>query len=86
MFVSKPSPKLDLDMLKAAAPASADRRTFVLALICSWLASLVDRGSESYHVPSACAVREAIYERTRQACRWIYRQGLGTARFSTPAE
>ena len=40
MFVSKLPPKPDFDMLAAAAPASADRRTFVLALIgnliCSW--------------------------------------------------
>jgi hypothetical protein len=40
MFVSKLPPKPDFDMLTAAAPASADRRTFVLALIgnliCSW--------------------------------------------------
>jgi hypothetical protein len=31
MFVSKLPPKPDFDMLAAAAPASADRRTFVLA-------------------------------------------------------
>ncbi len=40
MFVSKLPPKPDFDLLFAAAPASADRRTFVLALIgnliCSW--------------------------------------------------
>jgi hypothetical protein len=40
MFVSKLPPKPDFDLLAAAAPASADRRTFVLALIgnliCSW--------------------------------------------------
>ena len=40
MFVSKLPPKPDFDVLAAAAPASADRRTFVLALIgnliCSW--------------------------------------------------
>jgi hypothetical protein len=40
MFVSKLPPKPNFDMLAAAAPASADRRTFVLALIgnliCSW--------------------------------------------------
>ncbi|WP_311966969.1 hypothetical protein [Bradyrhizobium archetypum] len=40
MFVSKLPPKPDFDMLAAAAPASADRRTFILALmgnlICSW--------------------------------------------------
>ena len=40
MFVSKLPPKPDFDTLAAAAPASADRRTFVLALmgnlICSW--------------------------------------------------
>ena len=29
MFVSKLPPKPDFDMLAAAAPASADRRTFV---------------------------------------------------------
>jgi hypothetical protein len=40
MFVSKLPPKPDFDLLAAAAPASADRRTFILALmgnlICSW--------------------------------------------------
>ena len=40
MFVSKLPPKPDFDVLAAAAPASADRRTHVLALIgnliCSW--------------------------------------------------
>jgi len=40
MFVSKLPPKPDFDVVAAAAPASADRRTFVLALIgnliCSW--------------------------------------------------
>ncbi len=40
MFVSKLPPKPDFDMLAAARSASADRRTFVLALmgnlICSW--------------------------------------------------
>lgn len=40
MFVSKLPPKPDFDVVVAAAPASADRRTFVLALIgnliCSW--------------------------------------------------
>src|SRR5207244_8933653 len=40
MFVSKLPPKPDFEVLAAAAPASADRRTFVLALvgnlICSW--------------------------------------------------
>ena len=40
MFVSKLPPKPDFDTLTAAAPASSDRRTFVLALIgnliCSW--------------------------------------------------
>lgn len=40
MFVSKLPPKPDFDLLAAAAPASADRRTLVLALIgnliCSW--------------------------------------------------
>lgn len=40
MFVSKLPPKPDFDVLAAAAPASADRRTSVLALIgnliCSW--------------------------------------------------
>lgn len=40
MFVSKLPPKPDFDLLAAAAPASADRRTSVLALIgnliCSW--------------------------------------------------
>lgn len=40
MFVSKLPPKPDFDLMAAAAPASADRRTFVLALmgnlICSW--------------------------------------------------
>ena len=40
MPVSKLPPKPDFDLLAAAAPASADRRTFVLALmgnlICSW--------------------------------------------------
>ena len=40
MFVSKLPPKPDFDVLAAAAPASADRRTHVLALIgnliCGW--------------------------------------------------
>lgn len=40
MFVSKLPPKPDFEVLAAAAPASADRRTFVHALmgnlICSW--------------------------------------------------
>ena len=40
MFVSKLPQKPDFDTLTAAAPASSDRRTFVLALIgnliCSW--------------------------------------------------
>lgn len=36
MFVSKLPPKPNFDVLAAAAPASADRRTSVLALICSW--------------------------------------------------
>lgn len=40
MFVSRLPPKPDFDVVAAAAPASADRRTFVLALIgnliCSW--------------------------------------------------
>ncbi len=40
MFVSKLPPKPDFEVLVAAAPASADRRTFVLALIgnliCNW--------------------------------------------------
>jgi hypothetical protein len=40
MFVSKLPPNPDFDMVEAAAPTSADRRTFVLALmgnlICSW--------------------------------------------------
>ena len=40
MFVSKLPPKPDFEVLAAAAPASSDRRTFVLALIgnliCSW--------------------------------------------------
>lgn len=40
MPVSKLPPKPDFDLMAAAAPASADRRTFVLALmgnlICSW--------------------------------------------------
>lgn len=40
MFISKLPPKPDFDARLAAAPASADRRTFVLALIgnliCSW--------------------------------------------------
>ena len=40
MYVSKLPPKPDFDAVVAATPASADRRTFVLALIgnliCSW--------------------------------------------------
>ncbi len=40
MFTSRLPPKPDFETLTAAAPASADRRTFVLALIgnliCSW--------------------------------------------------
>jgi len=40
MFVSKLPPKPNFELLAAAAPASADRRTFALALmgnlICSW--------------------------------------------------
>jgi hypothetical protein len=67
MFVSKLPPKPDFDMLAAAAPASADRRTFVLALmgnlICSW------SNNESlfiYVLMSSCAP-------TRLPPRWCSR-------------
>jgi hypothetical protein len=36
LFASKLPPKQDFELLAAAAPASADRRTFVLALMGNW--------------------------------------------------
>jgi hypothetical protein len=60
MFVSKLPPKPDFDVLAAAAPASADRRTFVLALIGNLICSRSNNESLFIYVLMIATVRQGV--------------------------